>query len=269
MEPVQRRQHHERRADLGKPRLRLGRGRPDADPVGEDPRQPGGQGGGGAGCLALFPQHQQSLGPIDQGSHRTGPHRAAGGQGQHPGDHAPDGGGAGFGVGQHGKLDALTVSMAHPDATAALLSGRSEVTAHFTTPPFQYQQLENPAVHRVLSSYDILGGPHTLNLIYTTGKFATKNPKTTRAFLTALETADDWIKQNPKAAAELYVRAENSKLKPDFVEGMITDPDVHFTTVPENIMKFAEFQHRTGQIKVKPTDWKEIFLADAHGYQGS
>ena len=42
------------------------------------------------------------------------------------------------------------------------------------------------------------GGPHTLNLIYTTGKFATRNPKTTRAFLTALETADDWIKQNPK-----------------------------------------------------------------------
>jgi NitT/TauT family transport system substrate-binding protein len=174
-----------------------------------------------------------------------------------------------FGVGQHTRLDALTVSMPHPDATAALLSGHSEVTAHFTTPPFQYQQLENPTVHRVLSSYDILGGPHTLNLIYTTGKFAAKNPKTTRAFLTALETADDWIKQNPKAAAELYIRAENSKLKPDFVEGMITDPDVHFTTVPENIMKFAEFQHRTGQIKVKPTDWKEIFLADAHGYPGS
>jgi len=174
-----------------------------------------------------------------------------------------------FGVGQHNKLDALTVSMPHPDATAALLSGHSEVTAHFTTPPFQYQQLENPAVHLVLSSYDILGGPHTLNLIYTTGKFATRNPKTTRAFLTALETADDWIKQNPKAATELYIRAEKSKLKPDFVERMITDPDVHFTTVPENIMKFADFQYRTGQIKVKPADWKEIFLADVHGYPGS
>jgi hypothetical protein len=37
----------------------------------------------------------------------------------------------------------------------------------------------------------------------------------------------------------------------------------------ENIMKFAEFQHRIGQIKVKAADWKEIFLPDAHGYQGS
>jgi NitT/TauT family transport system substrate-binding protein len=174
-----------------------------------------------------------------------------------------------FGVGQHTRLDALTVSMPHPDATAALLSGHSEVTAHFTTPPFQYQQLDNPAIHRVLSSYDILGGPHTLNLIYTTGKFATQNPRTTRAFLTALETANGWIKQNPRATADLYIRAENSKLKPDFVEGMITDPDVHFTTVPENIMKFADFQHRIGQIKVKPADWKEIFLPKVHGYPGS
>ena len=33
-----------------------------------------------------------------------------------------------FGQGQHGRLDHLTVSMSHPDATAALLSGRSEVT---------------------------------------------------------------------------------------------------------------------------------------------
>jgi NitT/TauT family transport system substrate-binding protein len=173
------------------------------------------------------------------------------------------------GVGQHDKLDSLTVSMPHPDATAALLSGRSEVTAHFTTPPFQYQQLDNPAVHRVLSSYDILGGPHTLNLIYTTGTFANRNPKTVHALLTALETANDWIRQNPQAAAQLYIRAENSKLEPGFVERMITDPDVRFTTVPENIMKFADFQYRIGQIKVKPADWKEIFLPDVHGYPGS
>ena len=83
-----------------------------------------------------------------------------------------------FGVGQHGELDAFTVSMPHPEATAALLSGHSE-SRPFSSPPFQYQQLDNPAVHRVIKSNDILGGPHTLNVIYTTGKFARRNPKTT------------------------------------------------------------------------------------------
>ena len=36
-----------------------------------------------------------------------------------------------FGPGQHGKLDHLTVSLSHPDGMAAMLSGRSEITAHF------------------------------------------------------------------------------------------------------------------------------------------
>ena len=58
-------------------------------------------------------------------------------------------------------LDALTVSLSHPDAQVALLSGASEITAHFSSPPFQYQQLEKPGIRTVLSSYDVLGGPAT------------------------------------------------------------------------------------------------------------
>src|SRR5262249_22237847 len=46
-----------------------------------------------------------------------------------------------FGTGQHAKLDALTVSLSHPDGLAALLAGKSEITAHFTSAPFMYQEL--------------------------------------------------------------------------------------------------------------------------------
>ena len=67
-----------------------------------------------------------------------------------------------FGEGQQGKLDALTVSLSHPDAQVALLSGASEITAHFGSPPFQYQQLEKPGIRTVLNSYDVAGGRHTL-----------------------------------------------------------------------------------------------------------
>src|SRR5258708_1409656 len=50
------------------------------------------------------------------------------------------------------KLDPITVSLSHPDATAALLAGKSEITAHFATSPFYYIELANPALHRVLHS---------------------------------------------------------------------------------------------------------------------
>lgn len=48
-----------------------------------------------------------------------------------------------FGEANYAALDRLTVSMSHPQATAALLSG-TEITAHFTNSPFQEQQLQWP-----------------------------------------------------------------------------------------------------------------------------
>ncbi|HEY6893882.1 MAG TPA: ABC transporter substrate-binding protein, partial [Rhodanobacteraceae bacterium] len=66
-----------------------------------------------------------------------------------------------FGPGQEHKLDHLTVSMSHPDGETALLSGKSEITAHLSSPPFQYQELRHKGMHRVLNSYDVLGGPAT------------------------------------------------------------------------------------------------------------
>src|SRR5262245_46537926 len=58
-----------------------------------------------------------------------------------------------FGASNFGKLDHLTVSMAPPDATAALLSGGGEINTVFSVPPFQQQQLEKPGISTVLNSY--------------------------------------------------------------------------------------------------------------------
>jgi NitT/TauT family transport system substrate-binding protein len=171
--------------------------------------------------------------------------------------------------GQYDKLDNLTVSMPHPDATAALLSGSSEVTAHFTSPPFVQQQLKDPKVHKVLSSYDVLGGPHTFNVAYAAGKFVEANPKTVAAIVAGVEEATVWIKDNQAEAAKLYIQAEKSKLEPSFVEAIIRDPDINFTIVPEKVEAFADFQYRVGTIKVKPASWKELFVPALHDRAGS
>ena len=62
-----------------------------------------------------------------------------------------------FGPKEFAKLDTQTVSMSPPDATIALLGGKSEVTASFSVPPFQYQQLEQPGIHTVVNSFDVMG----------------------------------------------------------------------------------------------------------------
>ncbi len=86
-----------------------------------------------------------------------------------------------WGQDNFGKLDPLTVSMPHPEAVNALYSGA--ITAHFSSPPFQYQEVKHPGVHRVLNSYDILGGKATFNLVWTTRAFHDANPKAYAAFL--------------------------------------------------------------------------------------
>jgi NitT/TauT family transport system substrate-binding protein len=171
--------------------------------------------------------------------------------------------------GKYDKLDELTVSMPHPDATAQILSGRSEITAHFTAPPFSQQQLASGKVHQVLNSYDVLGGPHTFNVVYATTKFVNDNPKTIQAFVRGLDRANDWIKANPKEAAALYIKAENSKLAPDFVEGIIRDKDVNFTTIPEGAQKFADFEAKVGLIKQAPASWRDLFWSGLGEKPGS
>lgn len=172
-------------------------------------------------------------------------------------------------LGKFDALDRLTVSMSHPDGHTAMMSGRSEITAHFTSAPFMYQQLEDARVKRVLSSYEVLGGPATFNTIWATNKWREANPRAYRALLAALDEAMAMIKADPTGVAALWIEAEKSKLAPAFAEKIIRDPENVFTTAPQNIMKYAEFMHKVGSVREKPATWKDLFFAEIHGVSGS
>ncbi|HRD76964.1 MAG TPA: ABC transporter substrate-binding protein [Hyphomicrobiaceae bacterium] len=175
-----------------------------------------------------------------------------------------------FGVGNHAKFDALTLAMSHPDAQAALLSGASEVTGHFSSPPFQYQQLKTPGIRTILNSYDVLGGPGTFNLLWTTKKFHDENPKVYAAFVAALGEAIETInKGKPKAALRYLEISRDKKSTVEEILAMLDDPAIEFTMTPKGVMRYAEFMHKIGLIKVKPGDWKDLFFPNAHGLKGS
>jgi NitT/TauT family transport system substrate-binding protein len=174
-----------------------------------------------------------------------------------------------FGPGQQNKLDPLTVTMSHPDAQTAMLSGQSEITAHFGSPPFQYQQLERPAIRRVLSSYDVLGGPATFNTVWTTSRFRSDNPKLYGAFVAALDESMATINRDRRAAAETYLRLAKDKSSVDSILKMLNDPEIVFTTTPQNVMKYVDFMNKIGAIKAKPDSWKDVFFPNIHSAPGS
>ena len=174
-----------------------------------------------------------------------------------------------FGPGQHGRLDTLTVSMSHPDGMAAMMSGRSEVTGHFTSAPFQYQELADPRVRKVVDSYEVLGGPHTFNVVWASTRFRDENPKIVEAFVAALDEAVKFINANRKEAAEIWVRAENSRMPAAEAERIIRLPENEWTMTPKKVMAYADFMSRNGLIPARPDSWKDLFFPEVHGLPGS
>ncbi|MBO0763565.1 MAG: ABC transporter substrate-binding protein [Hyphomicrobiaceae bacterium] len=168
-----------------------------------------------------------------------------------------------------GKFDPLTVAMAHPDATAYLLSGGGELTTHFSAPPYQYQELKAPGVHEILNSTEVMGGPATIAVVFTTTKFYDANPKTIAAMNAALGEAVDFIAKDRRGACELYLKASKEKLSVDELVDMIAKPGFAFTLIPNGVMKYAEQMYKTGIIKSRPENWKDAFFPSAHSRPGS
>ncbi|MFG1261868.1 MULTISPECIES: ABC transporter substrate-binding protein [Xanthobacter] len=173
-----------------------------------------------------------------------------------------------FGRENYAKLDPMTVGLPHPEALAALTAGRTEITAHFTSPPFSYLEVKNPNVRRVANSVDILGRL-TMDVTFAPKRFVDANPKVVQAFLDALDEADQFIAKDKAAAAEIYVRSSKVKTTQQEVLEMLEDKDTWFSTTPEGIMKIADFMHLAGSIKAKPASWSDLFVPQLRTRSGS
>lgn len=174
-----------------------------------------------------------------------------------------------YGPAQATRFDKFTVSMAHPDAVVALLSGAAGISAHFSSPPFHQRERKDPRIRTILTSDDVMGGSTTFTMISTTSKFHQENPQIFAAVLRALEEAQRMIVDDKKMAADLLVTTEGGGLTREEIVEVLGDPHVKFTTTPENVMKYAEFMNGAGSIKNRPGSWKDLFFSEIHGVPGS
>ena len=133
-----------------------------------------------------------------------------------------------FGDKDYARLDHLTVSVPYPDAVAAMLSGKSEITAHVASPPFSYMELDTPGIRKVFNSVELFGHLTTI-MAFTTEQFRAANPKLTASFVAALRDAVAFVAANKPEAAQIYARAARVKSPEAEILRIINDPEVHFT----------------------------------------
>jgi NitT/TauT family transport system substrate-binding protein len=175
-----------------------------------------------------------------------------------------------WGQANYARLDPLTITLPHPDAAIAIISRSTELTAHYGVSPFQDYEVAAPGTHVVLKSYDTLGGQTTNGVVFMAKKFRDASPKVTAATYAALAEASDFINKQPRQAGEIYIRKTNEKRSgPAEMEKMIANPDNAWTTTPQNAMRYVEFMHKVGTVKKLPGDWRDMFMPEVHGLQGS
>ena len=175
-----------------------------------------------------------------------------------------------WGQDQYAKLDPFTITRPHPDAAASVMSKATEVNSHYSVAPYYYLELATPGVHRVLKSYDTLGGPATNGVMIMSKKYRDANPKVTGAVFAALSDAEDYINKNASDAAQIYIKATNEKrsTQADLAK-YISDPDNVWTIAPQQSMEFATFMHKVGTMKRLPASWKDMYMPESHELKGS
>jgi NitT/TauT family transport system substrate-binding protein len=168
------------------------------------------------------------------------------------------------------RLDPLAVAMPHPVAVAALRSGQLEIKNYAATLPYNYEVLAGKNARQLMTSYDVLGGPHTVAAIWASETWTKANPKTYEATVAAFEEAMELIKADPEKAARTYAKWESSTLPIPNIVRMISNPaDITFAAAPSRTLVVAETMQKLGLIKTKPTAWTEYFHAGLHGKNGS
>jgi NitT/TauT family transport system substrate-binding protein len=49
----------------------------------------------------------------------------------------------------------------------------------------------------------------------------------------------------------------------DELAAMLDEPDIKYTVLPENVMKYANFMHEIGSLRSRPASIRDLFFSDA------
>jgi NitT/TauT family transport system substrate-binding protein len=175
-----------------------------------------------------------------------------------------------FGLTDASHFDKYTITMTHPDAVVALLSGSGSIDAHFTSPPFHQRERKDPRTRTILNSDEVMGGATTFTMLSTTTAFREKNPKAYTAVLKALDESIGVILSDREDAADILLQSTGaSGFSREEIIAVLNDRDVKFTTTPEHLMKYADFMHEIGSLKQHPNTWKDLFFPEIQDSPGT
>ena len=169
-------------------------------------------------------------------------------------------------LGDARALDDNIVSLGHPDGLQALLSG--QLAGHLTSPPFEFDEQDKGA-HKVLSSYELFGGPHTFNSVYMRQGFYSGNKDVADAIFKEIQRGIQLLRDNPDEAAQILSAESEGQNSAAQFKGYITHEGVEYTNTPHGFVKLGEFMKQIGLTSKAPGSVDEITFDQLHGMSGA
>ncbi|EOD00814.1 ABC transporter substrate-binding protein [Caldisalinibacter kiritimatiensis] len=157
------------------------------------------------------------------------------------------------------KLDNLLVTMAHPDGMNALLA-KKDITAHFTSPPYIFKELDNEGFHQVLTGKEAMGKDFTFIIGVTTNEFHDKKTVEYKAFVDSLHEAIRFINEKPEEAAEIL--AGEYDLPKEEILTYITADETVYSKEVKGLKDFADFMERNNYISKSFENLEEVLWED-------
>jgi len=163
-------------------------------------------------------------------------------------------------------LDNHFVTMAHPDAVAAVIAKRG-IAAEFATPPYIRMLLKHPEMHVILSNKDFAEADFMLICAAAGKRFAEGKPKLYDATIHALKDVIEWMNTKPEEAAAFFAANQPGKLSAADWLAEMKQPGVRFSPVPRGLTSLSAFMTKIGVTKKAGTyeEWTWPNLRDAGG----
>ena len=166
-------------------------------------------------------------------------------------------------LGNSTALDQNMQVIAHPLGLQSLLTG--QIDAHFTTPPFQFQEVEKGGMV-IIKSSDIFGKTSAANVL-TTEKLYNQYPKFGQALYTAIADATKILNEEPDRAAKILSETD-SKISQEQYKKWLTNKAVAYGIEPRGFLKYGAFMHELGILNKQPKSIDELILPPLKGAGG-
>ncbi len=162
-------------------------------------------------------------------------------------------------LGDSSWFDSRLVTLSHPDGFAALSSGGG-ISAHYTSPPYLFEELKLPGARLLTDGETAFGGAFTFIVGVSRGGLQNEDPKLLEKFTGILKECINRFESDREDIVETLSPeyAIHGDLLAEYLstEGLIYSPEIL------GLDHFQEFMYSSGLIDSSPVPTKYLILAN-------